>query len=442
MPSSTEASISISDAIHLAEPSPQRTPVLYQAGASARGRRFAAANAECIFIGAPSQTVLAKFVTATREAIEAAGRPPNDVLIFAEHTAIVANTQSEAEDKLAEYRSYASEEAALALMSDWTGTDLSAYALDDPFEHVQSNAIRTAVEAMSSADPGRVWTIREIASWCGIGGVSPVSVGTPAQVADSLQDWAERTGLDGFNLAHAVTHETFGDVADLLVPELQRRGVFKTAYDPGTLRSKLFARGDRLSGHHPAAGFRFAPEGSRSAPCVHPGCRRQHARAERRQLPLEILDRVDIEFVEFSRFAPDDPVTHIRNDAIHSAVDALTVDDPDRVWTVRELAQESAIGGLGARVVGSPERVVDEMQSWIADTGVDGFNLAYAVTPGTFEDIVEFIVPELQRRGLYKTEYAPGTLREKLFSRGARLSAPHPGAAYRSDAIKRARVAA
>jgi alkanesulfonate monooxygenase len=72
------------------------------------------------------------------------------------------------------------------------------------------------------------------------------------------------------------------------------------------------------------------------------------------------------------------------------------------------------------------------LQSWIAETDVDGFNLAYAVTPESFSDFVELIVPELQRRGVYKREYRPGTLREKLYGVGrARLPENHPAAAYR-----------
>ncbi len=72
------------------------------------------------------------------------------------------------------------------------------------------------------------------------------------------------------------------------------------------------------------------------------------------------------------------------------------------------------------------------MQDWVAQTDVDGFNLAYAVTPETFADFVELVVPELQRRGVYKTEYAPGTLREKLYGAGrARLPTTHPAARVR-----------
>ncbi len=74
------------------------------------------------------------------------------------------------------------------------------------------------------------------------------------------------------------------------------------------------------------------------------------------------------------------------------------------------------------------------MIGWIEGTDVDGFNLAYAVMPETFEDFVDLIVPELQRRGVYKRDYRPGTLREKLFGAAARLPKSHPGAKYRRGA--------
>lgn len=72
------------------------------------------------------------------------------------------------------------------------------------------------------------------------------------------------------------------------------------------------------------------------------------------------------------------------------------------------------------------------MMGWVEETDVDGFNLAYAVTHETFRDFVDLVVPELQRRGVYKKEYRRGTLREKLFGQGAHLNEEHPGAAYRN----------
>ena len=87
--------------------------------------------------------------------------------------------------------------------------------------------------------------------------------------------------------------------------------------------------------------------------------------------------------------------------------------------------------GSGRLIVGSGDEVADQLQEWVDETDVDGFNLAYAITPGTFEDIVEYVVPVLQERGAYPTEYAEGTLRNKLFGKGDKLPEDHRGAAFR-----------
>ncbi|MDR3467889.1 MAG: LLM class flavin-dependent oxidoreductase [Xanthobacteraceae bacterium] len=245
------------DAIHLSEPSPQRTPVLYQAGTSPRGRQFAARHAECVFMSGPSAKVIAPRVAAIRELAAAAGRNPAEILMFSLMTVILGRTPEEAQAKLADYRRYVSHEGALTLMSGWTGVDLSTYDLDQQVRHVENEAGRTAMDNITRADPDRVWTVREVAEHVAIGGIGPVIVGTPESVADEIEAWVEQTGVDGLNLAFAVSPESFADVADLLVPELTRRGRYKQAYRPGTLREKLFGpERTRLEAPHPAAQFR------------------------------------------------------------------------------------------------------------------------------------------------------------------------------------------
>ncbi len=242
--------------IHLSEPSPQRTPVLYQAGASSRGKDFAGANAECIFVAAPSKPVLKRYVSNVREAAERAGRNPRDILAFNLQTVILGETDAEAKKKFDEYRKHVSYEGALTLISGWTGIDFGQFAPDEPLRHRYTNAVQSAVETFTTIDPDKVWTVREMADWVGIGGFGPVFVGSPQTVADLLQEWVEDTDVDGFNLAYAVTPETFEDTVDLLVPELQKRGVYKTDYAKGTLREKLFGQGPRLQAPHPAVNFR------------------------------------------------------------------------------------------------------------------------------------------------------------------------------------------
>jgi hypothetical protein len=86
---------------------------------------------------------------------------------------------------------------------------------------------------------------------------------------------------------------------------------------------------------------------------------------------------------------------------------------------------------MGPRIVGSGVSVADTLQEWVDETDVDGFNLAYAITPGTFADFIEHVVPVLTARGAYQSEYAPGTLRNKLFGHGDRLPDEHRGSTYR-----------
>src|ERR1700692_2934038 len=223
------------DAIHLCEPSPQRTPVLYQAGTSPRGRQFAAEHAECVFMSGPSAKIIAPRVAAIRELAAKAGRKP----------------------KYADYRSHVSPEGALTLMSGWTGVDFSTYDLDQEVRHVQNDAGRSAMDNITRADPDRVWTVREVAEHVGIGGIGPVMVGTPEKVADDIEAWFEQTDVDGLNVPFAISPGDFEDISDMLVPELTRRGRYKTAYAKGTLREKLFGAGRaRLTAPHPAAQYR------------------------------------------------------------------------------------------------------------------------------------------------------------------------------------------
>jgi long-chain alkane monooxygenase len=244
------------DALHLSEPSPQRTPVLYQAGTSQAGRVFAARHAECVFMSGPSKKVIAPRVAAIRKLAREYGRDPRGILMFAMMTVIVARTDEEAQAKLDDYRRYADPEGALTLMSGWTGVDFSRFDPDQVVEHVESEAGRTALENITRADPDRRWTVREVAEHVSIGGIGPVVVGSPATVADQLEAWIDETDLDGFNLAFVVRPETFTDVVDLVVPELQRRRRYKTAYTKGTLREKLVGKA-RLGAEHPAATHRW-----------------------------------------------------------------------------------------------------------------------------------------------------------------------------------------
>ncbi|MCA3415949.1 MAG: LLM class flavin-dependent oxidoreductase [Roseomonas sp.] len=240
------------DAPHLVEPSPQRTPVLYQAGASDRGRGFAAQHAECVFLNGGPKPHVAKLVADLR-----ARAAPRPIRIFVGATLIIGRTRAEAEAKLAEYRQHASIEGALAHASASLGIDLARFAPDDELpEAGQSQAIRSNVEALRAAAPRA--TKRALIDRMVLGSRQPPIIGSVEEVADELIAWMDQADVDGFNLSRTVTPECLEDVVRLLVPALQERGRYKRAYTPGTYREKLFGAGPLLAAPHPAAGFRQA----------------------------------------------------------------------------------------------------------------------------------------------------------------------------------------
>ncbi|MBP1483262.1 LLM class flavin-dependent oxidoreductase [Acinetobacter nosocomialis] len=246
--------------IHICEPSPQRTPVLYQAGASSRGQKFASQNAECVFIAAPSKIATKKVVQGIRQKLVQEGRDPYSVKIYALLSIVTDETDAKAQAKFKEYQSYGSYDGALTLLSGWSGVDFSQYQPTDKVEYIQTNAIQSLLDSYVNADPERVWTIEEIANWNSLGGNGPVLVGSAETVSDALQQWVEDTDVDGFNLAYILAHQTFADVVEFIVPELQKRGVYQTSYTQGTLREKLFGAGPYLPENHRGAKYRNLKE--------------------------------------------------------------------------------------------------------------------------------------------------------------------------------------
>ena len=238
---------------HLCEPSTQRTPVLFQAGSSERGLQFAGQHAECVFISGQNKTSTREQVDKVRASALAAGRNPDDIKVFMGLNVIVGKTEAEARAKHAEYREFASAEAGVAHFSASTGIDFFQYELDEPIQYVKSNAIQSATKNLKNND----WTRQKLLDQHALGGRYITLIGSVEQVADELESWIAETGLDGFNLTRIVTPESYVDFIDLVIPELQRRGSYKTAYDNGSLREKLFPEGGaRLPSRHVGASYR------------------------------------------------------------------------------------------------------------------------------------------------------------------------------------------
>ena len=125
-----------------------------------------------------------------------------------------------------------------------------------PVEAGDSQAIQSNVASIA-ASLGVGWTKRMLIDRFILGSRQTPIVGSPSQVADTLQRWVDEADVDGFNLSRTVIPECLEDFIDLIVPELQDRGLFKTEYEAGTYRQKLFGAGDRLPDDHPAARARW-----------------------------------------------------------------------------------------------------------------------------------------------------------------------------------------
>jgi len=234
---------------HLSSPSPQRTPLLFQAGTSARGIQFAARHAECTFVNAAKPAAMRQQTQRLRQAAVEAGRRADDLRIFMGVGVIVAPTEREAQEKHRSYLEYASPEAGIAHFSSSIGLDLAAFELDEPIISGETRAIESVSKAYSG------WTRRRLLEQHAMGSRYPLIIGNPAQVADALLHWMDEGDIDGFNLTRILNPQSYRDFIDLVVPELQQRGRYKTAYQPGSLRHKIFQQ-DRLPERHPAARWR------------------------------------------------------------------------------------------------------------------------------------------------------------------------------------------
>lgn len=242
-----------SEGVFQVAPSIQRTPVLFQAGASPRGLEFATQHAEALFIGGDTVEKLQNQVLKIRQLAHTQGRDPDLIKLFAGITVVVAETDQLAQDKLNEYIRYANPEAGLAHFSSSVGIDFSQYADEEIIPYQQSNSIVSVNERFKHQHI----TKADLKAQHVLGGRYPLFVGSGETVAQQLIQFLDDTGLDGFNLARTVAPESHLDFIHWVIPELQQRGRYKTEYESGSLRHKLFQQGDRLPSDHPAHNYRY-----------------------------------------------------------------------------------------------------------------------------------------------------------------------------------------
>lgn len=246
---------------HFVEPSPQRTPFLFQAGVSEAGNGFGGKHGEAIFIGGQTPEGVRKTVDNIRKIAAQEGRNPKHIKVIVGINIIVAPTDAEAEAKRQEYLKYADTEGALALFGGWTGIDLSGYPDDENFLLTDSPRIQSIVKRWSDTVPGTdklPWTKRRIVEYLSIGGLGAKIVGSPTIVADELERWIQVADVDGFNLAHVTNPGTFEDIIEYLLPELRARGIFRNDVEKeGATAREVFIGSRRLPEDHPGSKYKW-----------------------------------------------------------------------------------------------------------------------------------------------------------------------------------------
>ena len=249
-----------SQGVFQVSPSVQRTPVLFQAGASPRGLTFATQHAEGLFIGGDRPEKIKQQVDQIRNQATAQGRNSEAVKIFVGISVVTAETDELAQQKLDEYIRYASPEAGLAHFSSSVGLDLSQFADDETIPYQKTNSIASVNNKFKEQSISK----NDLKAQHILGGRYPLIVGSGATVAEKLIQLIDDTGIDGFNLTRTVAPESHHDFIQWVIPELQQRGRYKTEYENGSLRHKLFQQGDRLSASHPVQQFRCQSTASTS----------------------------------------------------------------------------------------------------------------------------------------------------------------------------------
>jgi FMN-dependent oxidoreductase (nitrilotriacetate monooxygenase family) len=242
---------------HLSEPSPQRTPVLFQAGSSPTGRAFAGKHAEVVFVGGASLPDFAANIEDIHREAEGFGRAPGSVRTLGSAVLIAGKTRADAERKAEEFERLSSAEGYLAYAGGGSGIDLARYPKDALMSDVIASVATTKdASTMSRYAPGATVgdALREVTRF----DRGPFfALGTGEQIADAIEGWVAETGIDGFNLRQFVTPGTIEDFVEYVVPELQKRGLYRTSYADGTLRERIFDDGAAtLPGDHPGAAYR------------------------------------------------------------------------------------------------------------------------------------------------------------------------------------------
>jgi long-chain alkane monooxygenase len=238
---------------HLVTPSPQRTPLLFQAGSSPVGRDFCARHAEAQFIQSPSVEDARKQISETRDLLEHHGRTRGEIKFFQGLSFVVGGTEEEALRNEAELEEKIDVDGQVAHMGGAIGVDLGGLDPDDTLDAVSTEGVQGILGWLRESAGGGNPTVRDVMH---LMSRRTRVVGTPEQIADRLADY-RAAGVDGVNVINATIPGSYQEFIDEVMPTLRERGLAADGYAEGTLRNKLFGH-DHLSERHGAAAYRGA----------------------------------------------------------------------------------------------------------------------------------------------------------------------------------------
>lgn len=220
--------------------SPQGWPVIVQAGQSEPGRQLAAETAEVVFCAPRDLEAGKAFYADIRRRTEAAGRNPGQIKLLPAAFVVIGDTAEDAQAKRLKLDSLVNYESSIASLSISLGTDASKFEPDAPLpaDIPETNASKSSREGVLKLAASEGLTVRQLAQR--YGGYSGLAfVGTAESVADEMETWLEEEGSDGFNVVFPFLPQGLDDVVERLIPELQRRGIFRNDYEGTTLRQHL-----------------------------------------------------------------------------------------------------------------------------------------------------------------------------------------------------------
>ena len=224
------------------ERSPQGHPVIVQAGSSEDGKELAAATAEAIFTAWTSLAEAQAFYKDVKGRMAKYGRRPEELLVLPGISPVIGRTEEEAQAKWAELQALIHPSVGLATLAPfWPGEDLTQWNLDAPPPYIPEppKGINSRAHVVLQLARREKYTVRQLYEYLAGARGHWVVVGTPQTIADRMQEWFDNGAADGFNVMPPVLPQSLNEFVDLVVPELQRRGLFRTAYEGRTLRENL-----------------------------------------------------------------------------------------------------------------------------------------------------------------------------------------------------------